>query len=147
MAHINEGLVKKIGDVIAELMLIKTELQDLSNPFEGTHRNHLDEIHLRAEEDDEELWNRRIEERKKMEIGPDPPPKVSRPDEVIMKLTALTKLTPDAQATVLFGIYKDAVKTVKELVGSTYSAQNPHHEQMVAEMSEKLLGIWMKSNE
>lgn len=123
--------------------------------------------------DDNELWSRRKEEHKKIveyeendsqnselnnnqsdrpnnitsleESTPDP--NLIKPDMVEKKsppINALSRLSPEYRSEILFKIYKDAVKTVKSVVGDSYDEKE--HQEMVLAESDKLLEIWMKSN-
>ncbi len=64
----------------------------------------------------------------------------------IPHINALTKLLPEDQDRVLYGIYTDAVHAVKTTLGGAIDFDNPEHDKLISDTSNKFLKLWLDAN-
>ena len=125
------------------------------NYKEETERSALEKEWDNFLSEEDNMWNRRMREHTKNEgsgapdkhehtknEGSGAPDKHDEADA--LPINALTRLSHDSQAQVLYKLYLEAVQTVKNSLGAAYDAKE--HEGLVNETSDKLLNIWMKNN-
>jgi hypothetical protein len=104
--------------------------------------------------DDEDLWDRRREEHIRYTeqsaaaepVANLPAAEVPRIEPVIPTINALTKLTPEDQNRVLYSIYKDAAHAVRTTLGGAIDPNNPEHDKLIADTSDKFLKLWIEAN-
>ena len=125
----------------ADLLAAGKRSEGPVNYKEETERSALEKEWDNFLSEEDNMWNRRMREHTKNE-GSGAPDKHDEADA--LPINALTRLSHDSQAQVLYKLYLEAVQTVKNSLGAAYDAKE--HEGLVNETSDKLLNIWMKNN-